>query len=492
MSEQTAFDPEYIALRVKLEHDFYFFVRYAFKQMTGMLWSRNWHHEVMCRKLEDVFEGKCRRLIVNIPPRYSKTEIVVVLFMAWCMAKQPDCEFIHSSYSARLAANNTSRVRDIVTSDWYQAVFPHVQLDPSTSGKDHWKTTAKGVIYAAGAGGTITGFGAGKMRPIGHEGPMFGGAIIIDDPHKADEATSDTMRTNITDWYSNTIKSRVNDPARTPIIVVMQRLHEEDLSGFLLAGGSDEDWEHLCIPVLNDNDVPLWEAKHDRDELRRMEKSNSYVFAGQYMQRPAPLGGGIFKTDWWRFYNPAALPKVRRIIQSWDTAFKTKDHNDPSSCTTWAECDEGYYLLDRLNDRMEYPQLKQMALSLGNKIWAEGAKPHAVLIEDKASGQSLIQDLKTTRLPIVPIKVDSDKVTRAFAVTSIIESGRVFLPEGAPWVADYVAQLANFPNAAHDDDVDSTTQALNYMHLNGGKTGLLDFMRLEAEALAAEQQKEAA
>lgn len=486
-SESPIFDPVAIARRAKLEGDFYYFVRYAFKQMTGMKWSRNWHHEVMCRKLEDVFAGKVKRLIVNIPPRYSKTEIVVVLFMSWCMAKQPDCEFIHSSYSARLAANNTSRVRDIVTSDWYQEVFPHVQIDPSTSGKDHWKTTVKGVVYAAGAGGTITGFGAGKMRPEDHVGPMFGGAIIIDDPHKADEATSDTMRQNIIDWYSNTIKSRVNDPARTPIIVVMQRLHEEDLSGFLLKGGSDEVWDHLFIPVLNDNDEPLWPAKHDREELARMERSNSYVFAGQYMQRPAPLGGGIFKTSWWKYYNPAALPKVRRVIQSWDTAFKTKDHNDPSSCTTWAETDEGYFLLDRLNDKMEYPQLKQTAMSLAAKY-----NPHAVLIEDKASGQSLIQDLKTTRLPIIPIKVDSDKVTRAFAVTSIVESGRVFLPEGAPWLVEFIAQLANFPNAAHDDDVDSTTQALNYMHLNGGNTGLLDFMRMEAEALEAEKQKEAA
>lgn len=473
------FDPVRMALKTKLEGDLYFFARYAFLQSTGNRWSRNWHHKRICDALMRVYEGACTRLIINIPPRYSKTELAVVNFIAWCLAKRPDCEFIHSSYSARLAANNTSRVRDIVASAWFQDLFD-TRLDPNTSAKDHWKTTDSGVVYAAGAGGTITGFGAGKLRP------GFGGAVIIDDPHKADEANSDTMRQNVIDWYLNTIRSRVNAP-NTPIIVIMQRLHESDLSGWLLKGGSGEVWEHLCIPVLDDQDRPLWPAKHDRETLRLMELSSSYVFAGQYMQRPAPLGGGIFKNSWWRYYNPKALPKVKRVVHSWDTAFKVRDHNDPSSGTVWAECEDGYYLLDRVNDRLEFPELKRRVQQLHDK-W----RANAILVEDKASGQSLIQDLKQTKLPIIPVKVDTDKVTRAFAVTPLVESGRVFLPEGEPWVLDYVAQLGQFPNAAHDDDVDSTTQALNWLSHGKSTTGLIDYYRQVAEAQQAERERWAA
>ncbi len=478
------FDLGRLALKTKLEGDLYFFARYAFLQSTGNRWSRNWHHQRICDALMRVYRGECMRLIINIPPRYSKTELAVVNFIAWCLAKQPDCEFIHSSYSARLAANNTSRVRDLVSSEWFQNLFD-TRLDPNTSAKDHWTTSDSGVVYAAGAGGTITGFGAGKLRP------GFGGAIILDDPHKADEANSTTMRQNVINWYGNTIKSRVNSPD-TPIIVIMQRLHESDLCGWLLQGGSGELWEHLCIPVLDVDDQPLWPSKHDREALRQMETSGSYVFAGQYMQRPAPLGGGIFKDSWWRYYDPKALPKVKRLVHSWDTAFKTADHNDPSSGTVWAECEHGYYLLDRINERLEYPGLKRRVRQLNDK-W----KATAILVEDKASGQSLIQDLKTpepgkVRLPVIPVKVDTDKVTRAFAVTPLVESGQVFLPEGEPWVLDYVAQLGQFPNAAHDDDVDSTTQALNWLSHGKSTTGLIDYYKQVAEAQQVERERKSA
>lgn len=483
-------DHKDIGTKARLSEDFYFFSRFAFKHQTGIKWTRNWHHQTICDALMRVYRGECKRLIINIPPRYSKTELAVVNFIAWCLAKAPDCEFIHCSYSARLAANNTSRARDIVTSEWYQHYFPNVQLDSSTSGKDHWKTTCAGVVYASGSYGTITGFGAGKF--LGPDVPYtFKGAIIIDDPHKADEGNSDVMRQNVIDWYGNTVKSRVNSPD-TPIIVIMQRLHENDLSGFLLGGGSGEDWEHLNIPAVNDNDEALWPAKHDREALRKMETANAYVFAGQYMQRPSPLGGGIFKDGWWRYYRTPPA-KFKRIIQSWDTGFKTKEQNDPSSCTTWGETDDGYYLLERFNKRMEFPELKRMAVSLFLK-W----NPNAVLVEDKASGQSLIQEFKhpvphegrNVRLPILAIKVDSDKVTRAFACTPLVESGQVFLPEAAEWLSDYTTQMGTFPNAAHDDDVDSTTQALNYFHGSQGKRGLFDYMR--EQAMAQEQQKEAA
>ena len=474
-----------VARQVQAHRSLYWFARYAFNQQRGFLWRRNWHHAVICAALERVFNGDCKRLIINIPPRYSKTELAVIDFIAWAIGRAPDAEFIHTSYSARLAANNAFRVREILRQPWYRALFPGTRLQPGSEAKDDWRTTAGGIVYSAGSGGSITGYGAGKKRP------GFGGAIVIDDPHKADEATSDTMRENVIEWFKNTLESRRNSP-ETPIILIMQRLHEKDLAGWLLGGGNGEEWEHLCIPALNDPAVPLWPTDapnelwpetHSLTDLRRMEQSKPYEFAGQYMQRPAPIGGGIFKIDWWKHYRPEALPPVRRIIQSWDTAFKTKAENDYSCCTTWAECEGGYYLIDLWKERVEFPDLKRMVTSLAAKH-----SPHAVLVEDKASGQSLIQELRReTQLSIVPIKVDTDKVARAFAVTPIVEAGRVFLPEGAPWVADYVSSLGTFPNAAHDDDVDSTTQALGYLSRGGGSTGFLDFIRSEHETVMAQR-----
>ena len=451
---------EQLARRAHATKSLYWFSRYGFLQQRGNKWMRNWHHDVITAKLEDVFHGRCRRLIINIPPRYSKTELAVVNFMAWALGQCPDSEFIHTSYSSRLAANNSFRCREMVRQPWYQALFPDVQLAQGSEAKDDWRTTDGGVIYATGSGGSITGYGAGKMR----DQPKFGGAIIIDDPHKADEATSDTMRENVIEWFKNTIESRTNGP-ETPIIVIMQRLHEEDLAGWLLAGGNGETWEHLCIPAITDTDEALWPEKHSRAELERMSKSKPYEFAGQYLQRPAPLGGGIFKLEWWQYFDFAALPPVKRIVQSWDTAFKTKTANDYSVCTTWAECERGYYLLDVWKQKVEFPDLKRMVSMLAAKF-----KPNAVLVEDKASGQSLIQELRReTKLPIVEVPVDTDKVARAVAVTPLIQGQRVYLPTAAPWAADYTNSLAAFPNAAHDDDVDSTTQALKYLSHGTGE-----------------------
>ncbi|WP_230427149.1 phage terminase large subunit [Collimonas humicola] len=431
----------------------HFYTKYTFARRKGYKWKDNWHHKVICDALEDVFYGRCKRLIINVPPRYSKTEIAVLNFISWSLGKVPDSEFIHVSYSSTLAENNSANTQGQVSHDCYAEIFPDTKL--ASSAKAHWKTTAGGVVYATGAGGTITGFGAGKLRD------GFAGAIIIDDPHKASEASSDTARQSVIDWYPTTLASRTNNPD-TPIIVIMQRLHEEDLSGWLIGGGSGEEWRVLNIPAINDKDEALWPWKHSIETLRQMERSSPYVFAGQYMQRPAPLGGGIFKTAWWSWYNPAAAPKFKRIIQSWDTAFKNKEANDYSVCTTWGETDLGYYLIDIWKDKLEFPDLKRMVVSLATKY-----KPNALLVEDKASGQSLIQDLRReTRLPIIACGKTTDKVACANLVTPLIEAGRVFLPEGHAEVAGYVHSHSQFPNGAHDDDVDSTTQALTYMSRN--------------------------
>ncbi|OTP81693.1 phage terminase large subunit [Gilliamella apicola] len=439
----------------ELRTDLLAFSKHMFKARHNYDFVVNWHHELICEYLERVIIGDIKRLIINIPPRYSKTELAVVNFIAWCMGNFPDCEFIHASYSKKLAANNTYQARALMLHESYSEIFgtPHICHD--SNAKDEFKTVEGGCVYAAGAEGTITGYGAGKMRQ------GFGGAIIIDDPHKASEATSDTMRQNVIDWFSTTIESRTNSPD-TPIIVIMQRLHEHDLAGWLLSGGNEEEWTHLNIPALNDNDEPLWEFKHTYDDLRRLEKANPYVFAGQYMQRPAPLGGGIFKTEWFKLYR--MLPDLKFTIITVDTAQKTKERNDYSVFALWGQgIDGNAYLIDILRGKWESPDLIKMA----TRFWCkhrEKFKPRSMNVEDKVSGTTLVQTLSKTADPVIPIiaiQRNTDKITRALDVAPFIESGRVYLPEQADWLSDFITEHAQFPNGAHDDQVDTTSDGLN-------------------------------
>lgn len=439
----------------ELRTDLLAFSKHMFKARHNYDFEVNWHHELICEYLERVIIGDIKRLIINIPPRYSKTELAVVNFIAWCMGNFPDCEFIHASYSKKLAANNTYQARALMLHESYSEIFgtPHICHD--SNAKDEFKTVEGGCVYAAGAEGTITGYGAGKMRQ------GFGGAIIIDDPHKASEATSDTMRQNVIDWFSTTIESRTNSPD-TPIIVIMQRLHENDLAGWLLSGGNEEEWTHLNIPALNDNDEPLWSFKHTYDDLRRLEKANPYVFAGQYMQRPAPLGGGIFKTEWFKSYR--MLPKLKFTIIIVDTAQKTKERNDYTVFALWGlGVDGNAYLIDVLRGKWEAPDLIKMAKSFWCKH-RDTFKPRSMNVEDKVSGTTLIQTLSKTADPVIPIiaiQRNIDKITRANDVAPFIESGRVYLPEQADWLSDFITEHAQFPNGKHDDQVDTTSDGLN-------------------------------
>lgn len=227
--------------RILAKEDLYYFSRYMFLARRNFPWLQSDHHQIICNALMRVYRGECKRLIINVPPRYSKTELAVVNFMAWCLGRHPDAEFIHTSYSATLAVQNASNVRELVRHEEYQQIFQEVTIRSDSNAKGDWRTDKGGVVYAAGSGGTITGFGAGKVRP------RFGGAIIIDDPHKPDEANSDVIRKGVLEWFQNTLESRKNSP-ETPIILIMQRLHEDDLSGWLLKGGNGEEWEHVCLP----------------------------------------------------------------------------------------------------------------------------------------------------------------------------------------------------------------------------------------------------
>lgn len=461
--------------RIAIASDLLKFTKYGFAR-NNRHFELNHHHVTMSETLMRVFRGEITRLIINIPPRYTKTELAVVNFMAWTLGLAPDCEFIHISYSKRLAANNAYNARALVKSEAYQEIFPDVKLMEDSKARDEWRTQQGGVVYATGSDGTITGYGAGKLRA------GFGGAIIIDDPHKAAEAESATQRQNVIEFYKSTVESRCNS-AHTPIIVIMQRLHHNDLVGWLLDGGSGDPWEILKMPAIDEQGNALWSFKHTIERLKLMQASNPYQFAGQYLQEPTPRDGGMIKSAWLEGTRYKTLPAEKiRIVQSWDTAYKAAQINDPSACTTWLQTANRYYLIESFVMRGEYPAVKRTMLSKYQQF-----QPDVVLIEDKASGQSLIQELRQTRITVIAIKPEGDKETRLNAVSTEFEAGKVWLPESASWLPAYEAELFAFPKAKHDDQVDSTSQALTWMRGSYNHAETEGYIAIERHARSSQQ-----
>ncbi len=431
--------------------DLYFFARWMFLQRRSFAWQRAQHHRVICDALMRVYAGECKRLIINIPPRYSKTELAVVMFIAWAMGRCPDAEFIHTSYSSTLAANNSATVRDLVQHEAYREIFPAFGL--ADEAKAHWTTTAGGVMYAAGAGGTITGFGAGKHRA------GFGGAIIIDDPHKADEARSDTVRTSVIDWFQNTLESRRNSPD-TPVILIMQRLHERDLSGWLLGGGNGEAWEHLCLSAWGDDGAPLWPEKHSADDLRRMELASPYNFAGQYRQRPAPPEGGIFKPD--QLTAIDALPAGRiEWARGWDLASTTGGAYTAGA--KLGKLADGRFVIADMARVREGPDGRDAALR--NVTARDGIGVRVSLPQDPGQAGKT-QALYLTRMlagyPVHTSPESGDKVTRAEPFASQVNVGNVMMLRGA-WNDPLTDEMRMFPNGAYLDQVDALSRAFSVL-----------------------------
>lgn len=445
------------------------FSKTMFRERKGIDLLDNWHQEAICEALEKVVVGLSNRLIINIPPRSGKTEIAVINFIAWCMGNFPDSEFIHASYSKRLATSNAYNVRAIMQNEKYCEIFPYTDIKADSSAKDEFRTAQSGIVYATGADGTITGYGAGKMRD------SFGGAIVIDDPHKAGEANSDTMRGNVLDWFSTTMESRKNRPD-TPIIIIMQRLHEEDLTGFLLSGCNGETWDHINISSETDKGESFWPHQFPWEELKRKEKANSYVYAGQYLQRPAPVGGGIFKDDWWQYYTIKPTFEWRAIYA--DTAQKTKEHNDYSVFQCWGRTsDNKAYLIDMIRGKWEAPELLQQARMFWNKhkSSSDTGTLRAMKIEDKSSGTGLIQTLGREGVPIKAIQRSIDKVTRAMDVAPSIEGGLVYINTEVNCISDYIREHNQFPNSKNDDTVDPSMDAISDMLVNGRRIEPISF-----------------
>lgn len=443
---------------------------------TPLKWC--WPLDAICQHLEAVSEGRIKRLLINVPPGSMKSLLTGVIWPAWEWARRPQLRYVATAHKQDLAVRDNLKCRRLIKSEWYQRNWS-VDLTGDQDAKTKFENTVTGFREAM-AFTSMTG--------------ARGDRVILDDPHSVDDALSPLKLAAGVTTFREALPSRVNNED-SAIVVIMQRLHERDVSAVAL----DLGYEHLCIPMRFEPDRRcttslgwtdprtaegelMFPDRFGEKQVRELEISlGSYASAGQLQQRPSPPGGGIFKTSWWQYYRDGGLPPVKRIVHSWDTAFKTGSDNDFSVRTIWAETDRGFYLLDLWKEKVEFPDLKRMVSSFKAEH-----HPQTILVEDKASGQSLIQELqRDTVLPIIPVKVDKDKVARAFAVTPLIEAGRVFLPEGAPWLADFVASLAAFPNAAHDDDVDSTTQALAYLSKPNEASAWLEAMA-EAERRRAQ------
>lgn len=447
-------------LSVIMRRDLSSFIQRSFATVDpGSTYLHNWHIDAIAHQLHKIASGEIRRLIITMPPRSLKSISASIAFPAWYLGRFPKRRILAVSYSESLAEKLAFDCMKVLVSKWYQEAFPIARIARNRSRKFDFETTQGGGRYSASVGGALTGRG--------------GDLIIIDDPHKPDEAQSDTRRNSVLDWYGSTLLSRCNDPVNTPIILIQQRIHENDLAGMLLEQGG---WEHLNLQAVAEEDqaFDLGSRGHvirneggllHPDRLPRTllddykSKLGSYVYAAQYQQRPAPLEGGIVKWDWFKTYDAQPATEAQdEIVQCWDTASSAGEMNDYSVCTTWLVRRPKAWLLDLWRGKLEYPDLQRKIQSLAQR---ENAK--RILIERAGSGISLIQDLnRSTKLNVIGIVPKQDKATRLMSVTAMIEAGKVLIPAEAPWLAEFRRELTMFPNAKHDDQVDSLSQFLKW------------------------------
>jgi len=415
-------------------------------------------------RLEAIAEGRCRRLIVSAPPRHGKSLLTSVVFPSWFLGKRPAAEIIFTTYSQEFSEDHGRKVRNLLGSPIHKAIFPESCLSDDSAAAFRFTTTAGGIYVATGRGGSLTGRGADLM--------------IVDDPLKGiEEAGSAAIRKGLHEWFRSDAFTRLQPNGA--LIVISTRWHHDDLAGMLQREHPGEGWEDLTFPAIAEADDPLgreegaalWPERYPLEELQRMRAVvGERAWISLYQGRPVAATGGIFKRDWWQTYREAPA-EFQRKVQFWDCAVKSGQENDYSVCTTWGATKTGFYLLHCWRDKVQFPALKKAAVALHDS-WG----PDVVLIEDASSGSSLVQELVgDTNLPVKAIKVSSDKVTRANAVTPLIETGKVYIPEAASWVAEYLDELSSFPAGKHDDQVDSTVGALGY--LRAPTDGWLDYMQ---------------
>ena len=415
------------------------------------------HHEIMGEAFERVANGELKRLIINMPPRHTKSEFASYILPAWFLGRYPDKKIIQTAHTAELAVGFGRKVRNLVNSSDFKKIFPNVSLQADSKAAGRWNTNKGGEYFAIGVGGAVTGKGADLL--------------IIDDPHSEQEgASSDINVFNKTyEWYTSGPRQRLQP--KGSIVVVMTRWHDKDLTGQLVdasikRGGADQ-WEVIELPALLPSGNPLWSEFWKLEELEalRAELPTSKWMA-QYQQDPTAEEGAIVKREWWRDWEYQEPPECEFVIQSWDTAFLKSQRADYSACTTWGvfyreDEDTGQLapqiiLLDAHKARLEFPELKQRAMEC-----YQSYKPDAFIVEGKAAGMPLIFELRAMGIPVQEYTPSrgNDKIARVNAVADLFSSGVVWAPQ-TRWAEEVIEEFAAFPNAEHDDLVDSSTQAL--------------------------------
>lgn len=449
-----------------------------FTTYTNPNYEANWHHINLMNALERMANGELKRLMVFMPPRHGKSEIVSRRYPAYMLGRNPNLEIIGTSYSASLASSMNRDVQRIIESKEYDDIFPDTKLSGSNvrsdakgsylRNSDEFEIVGyRGSYKSAGIGGGITGSGADLA--------------IIDDPIKnRSEAESQTYRDKVFDWFTSTLYTRLEKDAS--VLVTLTRWHEDDLAGKLLKLAEDdpeaEQWEVISYPAIFDERNPkidktdprkqgeaLWPNKYNIKTLQTMKKTiGSYEWSALYDQRPSPSSGGIIQRKWFKYYK--VLPKkFDEVIQSWDLTFKDAKGSDYVVGQVWGRIGADKYLLDQVRGKFDFPQTIRIIKSLSAK-WPQAK---AKLIEDKANGPAVISTLKGQISGLIPVNPEGSKEARAYAVSPQIESGNVYLPEKAPWVHDFVEEWAVFPNGLNDDQVDTSTQALFRLENKKGK-----------------------
>jgi len=469
-NEQEAFFDELDEYRSSLvreeaQVDFLKFVR---TMWPGFIDGR--HHKVMARKFEDVVNGKIKRLIINMPPRHTKSEFASYMLPAWFLGKYPDKKIIQTSNTADLAVGFGRKVRNLVGSEQYSKIFPNVSLRQDSKAAGRWSTNKDGEYFAIGVGGTVTGKGADLL--------------VIDDPHSEQEAAlaagDPSVFDKVYEWYTSGPRQRLQ-PGGT-IVVVMTRWAKRDLTGRILQSSIDkegnDDWEVIDFPAILPSDKPLWPEFWKLEELEALRSElPASKWNAQYQQSPTSEEGAIVKREWWKEWKEDKPPRCEFVIQSWDTAFLKSERADYSACTTWGvfylnenENDAHIILLDAFKRRMEFPELKEKAFN-HYKEW----EPDAFIVEAKASGAPLIFELRAMGIPVQEFTPSrgNDKMVRINSVSDLFASGKVWAPS-TRWADELMEEMAAFPNSDHDDLVDSATQALIRFRKGG-------FIRLQTD-----------
>lgn len=488
--------------RLKCENDFTYFLQKAWKWFDGNdNFQLSWHIRVICEHLEECYKKNIKYLIINVPPRTSKSSICAVAFPAWVWCKSPEIRFLYSSYAQKLSVKHSTDCRNLILSPWYQKYWGNkVHLSNDDNSKLFFSNTKRGYRMSSSVGGTNTGFG--------------GDFIICDDPNSAHDVESDLIRNNTNEWWSGVMSSRYNNIKTCVRIIIQQRLHEKDLTGYMLSQ-KRKDIVHLCLPMQYEPETSkptvsikstfpnIWKdprtkrgellcpERINKDQLVNLYKelASEYRIAGQYQQRPSPSEGGIIKRHWFKPFDEinavnSQFPKFEFILQSWDTALSAEINACYSACVTLGIYKDkkginNIFLLNAWSGQVEYPELRKLAQRMFNNCYDtnlnddpwDGIKSDLVLVEAKANGLSLIQDLNKAGLNTMqfnPTKY-GDKLSRARIASSIIECGKLHLPfknntnKFYKYGEKLINACATFPNNESNDLVDALTQAIIYL-----------------------------